>query len=204
MQLLMVAKIGDGYCTKNGVNACIGYSSVLKDYMLFKHKILSSKIHCSDVYTKSNHLGYNNKGKINVLYVHCCEEANQVYSMSKLDIICNLNYFGFLMYYLDDGSFHKRAHTMNLYCNSFTTVEVTALINKIYELFPIKICKQYMDRKRDGREFPYLYIPKSTAEAISAHYLDYMQNEELLHCMLYKLGLPSQTIEKQSYLNLVE
>lgn len=118
--------------------------------------------------------------------------------MSKETIIDNLDYFGYLMYYLDDGAYHKAHRTMHLYCNSFTDSEVDYLIQKIYELFPIKPCCKRVDKKKDGRSYPYLYVPVDTVKAIIAYYKDFMLNEPLLHCMLYKLGLPPQTIEKQS------
>ena len=115
--------------------------------------------------------------------------------MSRIEIIDSLDYFGFLIYYFDDGSYHKSHDTMHIYCNSFTPEEVEHLKKSIYRLFPYKECRSRVDKKKDGRQYPYLYIPKDTTIEIVNYYRDFIANEPLLHCMSYKLGVPSQTIK---------
>lgn len=195
MQLLLTSRIGDGNIARNGKNMYIYYSSVLQDYMLYKHKVISTEYPCADVKLKDNSKGYNKHGTIYYFSTYTNEKFNKLAEMSKETIIESLDYFGYLMYYLDDGAYHKAHRTMHLYCNSFTDSEVDRLIQKIYELFPIKPCRKRVDKKKDGRSYPYLYVPVDTVKAIIAYYKDFMLNEPLLHCMLYKLGLPSQTIE---------
>ena len=84
---------------------------------------------------------------------------------------------------------------MHICCNAFNNLEVKCLKNKIYELFPIKLCSDRIDKKKDGRQYPYLYIPKMTSDFIREYYKDYVMFDCNLHSMAYKFGLPSQTIE---------
>lgn len=196
-QIILTAKIGDGHIRPTGKWACAKYSSILEDYMIYKHNCLSKEFECSEVRLKDNSAGYSKRGTIYTLGVFSSPDILDVYNMSRIEVISQLDYFGFLIYYFDDGAYHKTRNTMHIYCNSFTSEEVEALVDKIYELFPYKRCSVRVDRKRDGREYPYLYVPRVTVDAIKDKYLDFVKNTPLLHCMSYKLGLPSQTIEKQ-------
>lgn len=199
-QLFLSSKIGDGHCyiSKQNINARITYMSVNKEYLQFKKSIIdSSDFTCSEIRVKDNSKGYNKQGIIYTLNVFTNPKLNGISNLSKLEVIKNLNYFGFLIYYLDDGSFHKCRKTMHIYCNSFSAEEVSALQDKVYELFPYKRCTVHIDKKVDGRAYPYLYVPRVTVEAIIRQYREFMLNNKFLHSMLYKLGLPSQTIESQ-------
>ena len=115
--------------------------------------------------------------------------------LDKVSVIDSLDYFGFMIYYFDDGAWHKNRKIMNLYCNSFNEVEVEHLRNKMFDLFGGKLPSVYCDKKKDGRKYPYLYIPKIMTEAIIDSYKYYVKDN--IPSMLYKLGLPSQTTESQ-------
>lgn len=194
----MTAKIGDGHFSRWSKNSCVAYSSILQDYMLYKKKILDSDNYpCNEVILKDNSAGYNKNGIIYCLYTAVDERITKIHDMPKLDIIDSLDYFGFLMYYFDDGSYHKAHNIMHIYCNSFTPEEVEHLKKSIYRLFPYKECRNRVDKKKNGKQYPYLYIPKDTTTMIVKYYKEFVLAEPLLDCMAYKLGVPSQTIEKQ-------
>lgn len=198
-QLIYEAKIGDGHITMPNLSgkSTVRYSSIYEDYMLYKHGIIGKDISCSDVKISNNSAGFNKRGVIYHFSSHVSEFIGSVWNCDIVDIINNLDYFGFLMYYFDDGPYHKRANTMHIYCNTFSEIEVDTLINKVYTLFPIKCPTKQVDRKKDGREYPYIYIPTTTTREIVKFYMDFVSNRPLLHCMLYKLGSPSQTIENK-------
>ena len=189
MQMFLTSRIGDGCCTATSNGAFIVYSSILKDYMLYKHKIASAVVACGNVTGSDNSAGFNKKGIIYHFRTHVHKDLGRVAEMSRLDIIKKLDYFGFMLYYFDDGSYHKAHDTMHIYCNSFSADEVEELKHKIFELFPVKECRNRIDRKASGKQYPYLYVPKITTESIVNFYRDFVLNEPLLHCMLYKLGL---------------
>ena len=194
-QILLTAKIGDGCLVKQCKNANAHYMGVVEDYITYKHDLLAQSYKCSEVRLKDNSAGFNKNGIIYIFNTLVNKDITEVYNLSKLEIISQLDYFGFLIYFFDDGSYHKVRNTMHIYCNSFSSEEVEALKSKIFELFPYKICRDRWDIKKDGRKYPYLYIPRVTVEAIKDYYTDFVKSRPLLHCMLYKLGTPPQTIE---------
>ena len=196
-QIIITAKIGDGciYAPSQRGTSTASYSSILKDYMLYKHDVLSKEFKCCDVKIRDNSAGYNKHGMIYYFQTLVNEYCAKVYTYDIYKIIDSLDYFGYLMYYFDDGSFHKCHNTMQLYCNTFTQEQADALSSKIFDLFGGKSPKVYIDKKKDGRQYPYLYIPLSTTKEIINCYEEFVKSRPLLHCMAYKLGLPSQTIE---------
>lgn len=203
-QLFLTSRIGDGYCglhsrsTLEGkANAHITYMGIERDYIQYKHDIISNYYTCNDVKLKDNSAGYNKKGTIYTFNVFSHPDITAIYKMSKIDIINQLDYFGYLMYFFDDGSYHIIRNTMHLYCNSFTPEEVDALKQKVFELFPYKMCRNRIDKKKDGRQYPYLYVPRVTVEAIKEYYTEFMNKTPALNCMRYKLNLPSQTIRNE-------
>lgn len=196
-QLIITARIGDGHLhvTGNSVKAWARYSSIDKQYMEWKKRILDMKYDCGNVLLKDNSAGFNKKG---IIYTIATKVDKKIYKyciMPRTEIIDSLDYFGFMVYYFDDGSWHKGRKIMNLYCNSFNEEEIEHLRNKIFELFGEKLCSVLWDKKKDGRKYPYLYIPKAVVNKIITTYKDYTSNN--ISTMLYKLGLPSQTIESQ-------
>ena len=197
MQMFLTSRIGDGCCTVTANGASIVYSSVLKDYMTYKHKIASEVVSCSNVAVTDNSAGFNKHGIIYHFRTRVHKDLGSIAKMSRLDVINKLDHFGFMLYYFDDGSYHKAHDTMHIYCNSFNAEEVEGLKHKIFELFPVKECRNRIDRKADGRQYPYLYVPKATTESIVNYYKDFVISEPLLHCMLYKLGLTFTDYLKQ-------
>lgn len=195
-QLLYSLKLGDGCFITQRKTANKTYrvqtSSIKFDYLKYKENILNKYgIETKDVKCTS---GYKVESKIYGFTTHVNRQVTEVGRMSKLEIINKLDINGLICYYLDDGSLHKTKHTMHLYTCSFTDLEVDYLIEKIYELFPIKKCNKRYERKKDGRIFPLIYIPVAVAKEFNNYVRDFLLHNNI-NSMLYKTFLPSQTIE---------
>ena len=116
--------------------------------------------------------------------------------MSIDEILDSLDLHGLILYYLDDGSLHKRKHFMHIYCNCFNYDETEHLIDIIYKFFPIKRCSHRFDKKKDGRKFNYIYIPTAVAYEFSIVVYKFLVDNNI-SSLLYKAISPSQTIESR-------
>ena len=67
MQMFLTSRIGDGCCTATSNGAFIVYSSILKDYMLYKHKIASAVVACGNVTGSDNSAGFNKRALFIIL-----------------------------------------------------------------------------------------------------------------------------------------
>lgn len=195
-QLLLSLRLGDGaYVTQRKGYPKTYYiktNSISHDYLAYKRKIFErNNIVTKDIVCQS---GYNKLSDIKGFTTLTIAEATLVGNMSIDDIIEDLTIEGLVYYYLDDGSLHKRKHFMNLYCNSFTIDETNHLIDKLHELFPQKRCTLCYDRKKDGRVFPYVYVPCSVAKSFNVFVRKFLLDNNI-DSLLYKTFSPSQTIE---------
>ena len=195
-QLLLSLKLGDGcfitqrktlsktyYLKVNSINSdYLGY----KESVLNKYGIATKPIKCQS--------GYNKESNIKGFTTLTVSEVSEIGNMSISNIIKDLDILGLTYYYLDDGSLHKHKHFMHLYCNSFSIDESKELVDKIYEIFPQKKCSLHFDRKKDGRVFPYIYIPCSVSKVFTLYVRKFLLDNDI-NSMLYKTFLPSQTIE---------
>lgn len=186
-QLLLSAKIGDGSYINQRITEPKTYrlytSSVCEDYIEYKKQIL----HNNNIYTKDVKCisGYSGKSKIYGFNTAVTKETTTIGRMSISEVLDNLNKQGLIYYYLDDGSLHKKKHFMHLYCNMFDEQCVTKLKSLIFEFYPIKECSVRYDIKKDGRKFPYLYIPVATATAFSFDVKEFLMKNDI-KSLLYK------------------
>ena len=199
-QLLLSAKLGDGCYIKQRVNASLSFNSVALNYLIHK-KIILEKNGINTSHLSYGYSGYKLKKKIPRFYTKVDERLTEIYNMSKLECIQQLNKIGLIYLYLDDGSIHKRNGTGHIYCNSFSIEETETLINKIYELYPIKRASINYDRKKDGRCYPYVYIPKIVMIDFVKDVKNFL-NKYDINDMLYKTVIPSTTIPKGSTLEV--
>ncbi len=195
-QLLLSLRLGDGSypCSSEKLGTYKLYTSSIKeDYIKYKRSILTKNgIYTRDVNAKS---GYGSDKKIFAFSTNIEKCISEVAVMDKIDVINSLDMNGLILYYLDDGSLHKSKRTIHLYCSSFSDEEVECLVNKVHELLKEKIPKRYNDIKRDGRVFPYLYLPVDTAKVLSEYTREFLLNNKI-DSLLYKTIPPSQTIER--------
>lgn len=194
-QIILSGKLGDGCLVKYCKNAIIRFNSIHLNYLIFKKiQLEMGGIRTTDISFGIS--GYNRQRKIPKFSSHVDERITKAYYMSKKECIENLDIIGIIMLFLDDGSYHKRAGTGNLYVNTFTLEELNALIDKIYEYYPQKKCSIYHDNKKDGRSYPYLYIPKTVMENFKKDIAMFVKTYNIPE-MFYKAGLPSTTIRKE-------
>ena len=195
-QVLLSSKLGDGCFIKNGTEYCFSFVCKFEDYLDYKLDCLRA----IGLPFRDNPKAITKSGYKEGAYSHNFLSRNhpkltEIACLDKKKAIKHLNREGLIMYFLEDGSYHQRKHFMNLYCNSFTAEEVEALIEKIYELYPIKKAVKRMDRKRDGRAFPYLYLPVGVANIFKLDIRDFLLKNNI-SSLLYKTGIsPSTTIE---------
>lgn len=196
-QFLLSAKLGDGCYRQNGTRETSVYMTFVsyKDgYANFVNSFLNrygfKTCPMRKVYSgyKKGSSGWAVTTRIH--YTLC-----EISEMSKLEAIQNLNKFGLSFLYLDDGSLHKRRFCGHIYCNTFSDQEVEALIDKMYELYPIVRSSKRLDRKKDGRQYPYIYISTFTMKEFRKDVAKII-DQYGLHCFDYKVLQPSQTIEK--------
>jgi len=100
--------------------------------------------------------------------------------------IAGLTKTDLIMWYLDDGSYHIKRHTMHLYCNTLTDTQVNILIERTASLYSIAPRKR-TDRKRDGRSFPYLYFPRTLVEVFRLDVEQFLLRHKT-KSLFYKIG----------------
>ena len=196
LQFLLSSKLGDGCYVKHTSGSCyLQFVSFHLDYItLMKSNLDSNGIKTSNLRIQKS--GYKKDSSGYAFTSRIDERIKEVYEMSVIEVITNLNAEGLCYLFIDDGSFHQRKHFGHIYCNSFSDEEVEALINKIYELYPDKKCSKRLDKKKDGRVYPYIYIPVSVMNTFKKDLEEFIRSKEI-YSFLYKVGQPSQTIEKQ-------
>lgn len=196
-QFLYSAKLGDGcfYRRKERHTCLLQFTSYNKEYIDFMYKEFD-KLGYFPQSVKKIHSGFKEGSEGYYFHTRVHEDFNYVKSLSVKETISMLDKNGLIFYYLDDGSYHKNRHFGHIYCNTFTVDEVNCLIDKIYELYPIKKCTIRWDKKQDGRKYPYIYIPVSVMNVFKNDIKDVLDNCGL-KSFYYKIGLPSQTTEKQ-------
>lgn len=158
-----------------------------KEAVINKYGLTTRHITCTS--------GYKSTSNIFGFTTHVTAETTLVGNMSKHDVIRELDINGVVYYYLDDGSLHNKKHYMNIYCCSFSDDEAKELILKLYTLFPQKMCSLLHDNKKDGRVFPYIYVPTVVAKELSAITRKFLI-DNCISSLMYKTISPSQTIER--------
>lgn len=195
-QLLLSLKLGDGcYVNQRKLSKPTYYvmtNAINHDYVQYKERLLNN--HGIETAHYIRHSGYGSSKLQHGIRTHVEVETTIVGRMSIDDIVKDLDLFGMCLYYLDDGSLHKHKHFMHLYSNSLTYEQIEVLIDKFYGWFPIQRCKHRIEKKKDGREFGYIYIPKIVATSFSENVREILVSNNV-ESLLYKTIPPSQTIE---------
>lgn len=110
----------------------------------------------------------------------------EFYKMPRIEVIKSLTKLDLILWYLDDGSWHKNKHFMHLYCNDLNNDEFKALGDKIESLYGIRP-RERQDRKKDGRSYPYYYLQVALARKFKrdvGRFLKWLELESLY----YKVG----------------
>lgn len=197
-QVLLSGKLGDGSIVTQyeGTGSYITFNTINLDYLEYRKRVLEENgLWVSEVqYGPSGYI----KGKlIPRIRTRVDSRVTEVGRMTVSEAIEGLDTTGLVQLYLDDGTYIKRVPVAQLYVNSFTVEEVGLLIEKIYKHYPAKKCSIVWDKKRDGRKYPYLYIPKATFALFLEDIRKFLVDNKL-ESLYYKGGLPSTTIESAS------
>ena len=198
--IILSGKLGDGCIFKNNEEQKehnISFVSKNLDYLTYKRDELSKIVKVSNLRKQKS--GYKEGAFSFTFSTHMSKQVTDVANLSVIECIEALTKESFSMFYLDDGTYHQKKHFMHLYCNEFTEIEVEHLISKIYSLYPYKISSIRWDRKKDGRKYPYIYIPVKTANEIKKDVEKFLVKNEI-YSMLYKVGIdsPPETIKNIS------
>ena len=193
LDILINAKLGDGGMYQSGVNYYMVFFSKSRDYLEFKRELCEPYLPREIRKAES---GYK-KGNISYSFgTRSSEEITNIALKSISECIKLLSLKGLYMLYLDDGTYHQKKHFMHIYCNMFSVQETEELANKIYGYYPIKRPTLRWDKKKDGRKYPYLYIPVDTTKALIEDVFEFVEDNQL-YSLYYKIGksIPSTTIE---------
>lgn len=203
-QLLYSLKLGDGsFITqcKNRDNQKPNFylliMSINLDYI--SHK--KSQLDRLGVFTQPLHIGKSGYKDSSIIYTFGTRNhplISKVGNMRTVDILNSLNTEGLIYYFLDDGTFHQRKHFGHLYCNTFNDKEVETLIDVMYKFYPQKRCVKRIDRKKDGRQYPYIYIPVVVMNEFKKDIHKFLE-ENSIDSLLYKIGEIRRSSNGRSY-----
>ncbi len=118
------------------------------------------------------------------------------YKSINRDILNLLDDFGLLIWYLDDGSYHKRDRNIRLHTNGFTFGEQLIIKEWFKEKYNVEpsIYKNTDNKRYPNKGWYYLYFKVRDSEKL----LDLFRKFSVPDCMNYKLGKTNITLH---YLN---
>lgn len=179
------ARLGDGMLSKTGKNAHITFMST--DLSLLKHK---AKMLTNEGYGElrwgTQQSGYGGTKTIYNVATRVNALATEVRALSTDDILTKLDEVDLILWYLDDGSWHINQNLMHLYSNMLDERESNILADRINELYGIRPTLR-LDRKKDGRQYYYLYFPRALTKVFRPKVKEYLLQYKL-ETMYYKFG----------------
>lgn len=178
------AKLGDGYFSKSK-NAAITFVSTDKALLEFKERMLISEGY-EGFRWGTQKSGYGGTKTIYNLTTFVNEKATEVRDAEVETVITTLDKEDLILLYLDDGSWHKTRNTMHLYSNMLDEEQSNLLIRHIGSLYGVEP-RLRIDRKKDGRQYYYLYFPRDLVKLFRPDVKRYLIDAELTS-LYYKFG----------------
>ena len=192
-QILYSLRVGDGGFVTHSTrqrfrtfNYYLQCSSTNLDYISFKKSVLE-ELGVIVRPLKTQKSGYKSNSLIYCFGTRNHPLLSEVGNMPLLDVVNSLNKEGLVYFFLDDGTFHQKKHFGHIYCNTFSNDEVEALINVMYKFYPQKKCVKRMDKKKDGRQYPYIYIPVVVMNEFKKDIHNFLTENEI-ESLMYKVG----------------
>ena len=193
-QLLYSLKVGDGSFVQNSTGErfgkatyCLLINSINLDYLVHKKTELERQgIRTQSLRTTKS--GYKEDSVIYVFGTRIHNHITRVAHMSITEVLNNLDVQGLVYYFLDDGTYHQKKHFGHLYCNTFSDEEVEVLIDVMYKFYPQKRCVKRIDKKKDGRQYPYIYIPVVVMNEFKKDIQKFL-DENGIESLKYKVGV---------------
>jgi hypothetical protein len=179
------ARLGDGTIVKQVNNASVTFMSTDLEVLKVKQMMcfMEGMTHSEFGTQKS---GYGGTKTIHKFSTRVHERLTEVSNVSIEEIINDLDRFDLFLWYMDDGSWHINRNTMHLYSNMLNESQTELLIAKIKELYGIAPRKR-IDRKKDGRQFYYLYFPRDLVKLFRPEFKSTVIDLEV-PTMFYKFG----------------
>lgn len=191
VQVILTGTFGDGCIVlqKSGTSY-YKTNSINKEYIDYKKELLGDIFSCQ--YENINQ-GFKNNTIYTLTTKHLLE-ITKIHALSIEEKLKKLNDLGLALWFYDDGSLHKKFDFFNLNTHIFSEEIQQDLFIPFFNnlgMYP-KILK---DKKKDGREFSYLYFGKhfGTFEIMQ------ILQKYPIECFKYKLW-SSETIQKWSKL----
>lgn len=179
------AKLGDGSIVKQRRNASLMFMSTDLSLIHLKRNLCEIEgFVLGNLGVQKS--GYGGTKTIYKFSTHVNEEITKVADSNISDVIKTLDKVDLFLWYMDDGSWHKKRNTMHLYSNMLNDVETDELITKIGEIYGITPTAR-KDRKKDGRSFNYLYFPRELVKRFHPEFKEYVMDHGL-ESMYYKFG----------------
>jgi len=178
---------------KNG--ASINFYSTDKLYIDFKARMLEAEGY--EVSRRGvQKSGYGGTKTIYNLSTLSDAKAKSVADADIEELLSSLTKEDLILWYLDDGSWHKVRNTMHLYSNMLDEQQTDILIGRIGDLYGISP-RIRTDRKKDGRAFYYLYFPRELVRLAQPEVRQFISDNGI-ESMYYKVGGKSR-VESASY-----
>jgi hypothetical protein len=186
INLYLTAKLGDGCISKQ--KSCrhhqITFSGTDADYIKWKAKYVGyeDRLRVSEQHPDS----YGDK-PIYSFRTSPFYYADVLADLTYKEAIDRLSINELIIWYLDDGSWHKKKHFMHLYCNMLNDEETLHLIDKFESLLSFRPAMR-KDVKKSGKSYNYLYIGTKGASAFGSFVESFICKNKL-YGMYYKVGL---------------
>ncbi|MBU2475730.1 MAG: hypothetical protein ABIJ20_04970 [Nanoarchaeota archaeon] len=193
-QLILGGLLGDLYCktTRTTKNARLegAHCKKQKLYLLWKVSLFENlsfnvrKTKLATFFYKSKSYSCLNYYS-NLFYKNGKKEINLV-------ILDKLNEFGLAIWYMDDGSFHKRDSTCRIYTNGFSYNEndlIKEWFGERWSIFP-RIYKARDPKNYPGKVWFYLYFGRKETEKLFELIKNYIHPS-----MSYKIGVSNSNKE---------
>lgn len=191
------ARIGDGMLGKSK-NANITYISTDKLLLEHKERLLIAEGY-EGIRWGTQESGYGGTKTIYNMTTFVSDKATEVRDVAIEDVLRNIDEQDLILWYLDDGSWHIKRHTMHLYSNMLDAEQSKILIERIKQLYGIAP-RIRTDRKQDGRSFYYLYFPRELVVKFRSIVRQYLV-DNALSTLYYKVGGLDFEDKPVAYLN---
>jgi hypothetical protein len=192
MNILAInAKLGDGHLRQPHKNASALFNGKNVEWITFKRDVAIRRgFRVTPI--KPSYSGYKDDWSLVTFSVKTDKRLTTVHETDRIEVLKNLRKIDLILWFIDDGSWHKTRRMMHLYCNDLNEEEVDCLVSRIEYLYKVAPTIR-QDRKKDGRSYPYLYLPRSLTNKFWRDVRRFVKWNEL-HSLAYKVGETSETI----------
>lgn len=189
-KMVINAYFGDGHLLKQSKNAnySLSFCSVSFDLLVYKYNMCRK---LTPKWVKDRVSGYGGIKPIKAFGTRVNKDIVKYIEKGFDFILSRFEMLDLILLYLDDGSVHKRHGTVHLYTNSFNLEETEKIMERIDTLLKADEkhkCRRRVDKKKDGRAFNYIYIPRILAEYLifeTENFLNKYDIESLRYKIFY-------------------